>query len=220
MHQVASALSNVFLYFHIQMEEFLVVSALAMLENCAGVPSLVEILWELQADQVLLPYMSSPLLQVCIPALVLLGLLSLNADKGIVCLDEEIVAVFSEKISDALKDTSLSTELGYMTITADGLLKGANGLALDVANATNFLKNGILPSFLGYLKGSHVNSEMSAIIMKFFWTLASHSTIREQLLGEAEILQAINVFEDTIPAAKYALLKTKGWDLSKGNFAW
>lgn len=199
------------------MKEFLVVSALAILENCAEIPSLVEILWELQADQVLLPYMSSPLLQVCIPALVLLGLLSVNADKGIVCLDEEIVVAFSDKISDAVKDTSLSTELGYMKIMAAGLLKGANGLALDVVNATNFLKNGILPSFLAYLKGSHVDSEVSVIIMKCFWTFATHSTIKEQLLVEEEILQAMDVFADTIPAAKCALLKIKGWDLNEGK---
>lgn len=200
------------------MEEFLVVSAIAILENFAQIPSLVEVLWELQSDQVLLPYTSSPLLQVCIPALVILGLLSVNADKAIIVLGEEIAVMFSKKIADAVTDTSLFAELGYMKISAEGLVKGANGLALDVTNAANFLKNDILLSFLDYLTGSNVDIELSIAIMNCFWTLTNHSTIKKELLDEPEIFEAIiQHLENAIPAAKCVLLKCKG--LNEGNYS-
>lgn len=202
----------IYLLFLLTDEEFLVVSALAILENCVKTPSMLEILWELKIDEVLLPYMSSPLPQVCIVTLVLLGLLSVSADKAILSLEDEIAGLFSKKISEALKDASLSAELSYMTISAEGLVKGANGLALDVANAANFLKNDILSSFLGYLKGSNVDIQLSAAIMNCVWTIAIHSTINKQLVDEPEILEVIQHLADTSLAAKYALLKCKGFE--------
>lgn len=199
------------------MEEFLVVSALCTLENCAQVPNLVELLWELQPDQIISPYIVSALLQVRIPALIVLGLLSINADKGIVTLNEEISAVFSKKIVDAVKDISLSTEIGYIKVTAEELIKSANGFALDEMNAMHFLKNNIHLSLLAYFKGSNINDELSLIVMKFLWTLTTHPTVQRKLVEELEIVQEITSLADTMPAAKCALLKIKGWNFLQGK---
>lgn len=199
------------------MEEFLVVSALSTLENCAQVPNLVELLWELRPDQIISPYIVSALLQVRILALTVLGLLSINADKGIVTLNEEISAVFSKKIIDAVKDISLSTEIGYIKVTAEELIKSANGFALDEMNAMHFLKNNIHLSLLAYFKGSNINDELSLAVMKFLWTLTTHSTVQRKLVEELEIVQEITSLADTMPAAKCALLKIKGWNFLQGK---
>lgn len=194
------------------------VSALAILQNCAEIPSLLELLWEIKIDQVLLPYMSSPLPQVCISALILLGLLSVSADKAIFSLDDEMAALLSNKITDALHDSTLSTDLSYMQVSAEGLLKSANGLVLDVANAANFLKNeNILQSFFCYLNGTNVDVQLNTAIMNCFWTLATHSTIRKQFLDEPKVLEAIQHLIDTSSSAKCALLKCQGLDLNEGK---
>ena len=196
------------------MEEFLVVSALCILENCAQIPNLVEILWELQADEVLLSYVKIPLLQVSIPALVLLGFLNTNADKGSICLDDEVANVFSEKIINAVESTSLSIEIGYMRITAEELIKGANGLALNEVNARHFLENGVLSSFVTYMKGSNTDNKLSMAFLKFLWTLATHSSVRDQLL---DILQEVRSFFNSVSVAKHVLIKIKGWNFHEGT---
>lgn len=199
------------------MEEYLVVSAICILQNCSRVSNLLEVLWELRADQVILPYISSNLLQVSVPALIFLGLLCINVSRGIVCLNEGIAMMMSKKIVDAVQDTSLSTKVGYIGITAEELIEGTNGLALNETNAMNFIKNDMLLSFLTYFKGSNIDNSLSLIIVKFIWTLAIHSTLKEQLIANVEIVEEIKQLAGTMPAAKYALLKIKGWNVNQGK---
>ena len=198
------------------MEEFLVVSALSILENCAQISSIVEILWQLRADQSILVYTMSSLPQVCILALILGGLLSVSVDTAITCGNEQTVLLMSKKIVDAVNDASLSTNIGYMSCTAEELIVGANGLALNEINAMHFLKNdSMLHSFLSYVKGNKINDKLKVAIVRFMWTLATtHPFLKEQLLTGVEIMQ--EVLHDDMPLAKCTLLKIEGWNLHEG----
>ena len=193
----------------------MVVSALCILENAAQISGSTEIFWEMKTQDALLPYTRSPLLHVCVPALVLLGLLCLDVDCGIISLDKELIVLLSTQITSALHDISLCVDVGYVKMSASELLRAANGLALNKTNAMHFLESDILLSLIKFLKTSDIDSKLSAV--EFIWTLATHFTVKEQLCTNPEIPKILNSLVDFIPTAKCALLKIQGWNEKEGN---
>ena len=193
----------------------MVVSALCILENAAQISGLTEIFWEMKAHDALLPYTRSPLLHVSVPALVLLGLLCLDADCGIICLDKELIVLLCTQITSALHDILLSVDVGYVKMSASELLRAANGFAINKTNATHFIDSNILPSLIKFLKLSDIDGKWNAV--EFIWTLATHFPIKEQLCTNPEIPKTLSSLVDFIPSAKCALLKIQGWNEKEGN---
>lgn len=196
-------------------------SALCTLGNCAKISTVSQILWDMQTMDVLSSYTSCPLQQVYIPAMMLMGLLSVDSNENCISLDNELILLLVATITIATSDTEMAAEVGYIKMTAAELLRGTNGLALNGRNAISLFENGVLSPLIEALLSGDDGTRQSAVDL--LWTLAMENTVREQLCVTPEVLQALETLTSYMPesqpltlAAKCALLQIKGWNQLEG----
>jgi len=197
------------------------VSALCTLGNCAKISTVSQILWDMQTMDVLSSYTKCPLQQVYIPAMMLMGLLSVDSNENFISLDNELILLLVATITIATSDTEMAAEVGYIKMTAAELLGGTNGLALNGRNAISLFENGVLSPLIEALLNGDDGTRQSAVDL--LWTLAMENTVREQLCVTPEVLQALEPLTSYMPesqpltlAAKCALLQIKGWNQLEG----
>lgn len=201
----------------------MVASALATLGNCANIQSIIQILWDMNIIEVLLTHANSPVQHICIPALVLLGLLSIDVNEGSIMMNGNQVSALHGALTDATSSTSLTTVVGYFRMTAMELLRGLNGLALNKKNAILFVENGILPVLTKILSVGNASNKQTAV--EFLWTLALETNIRKEISTTILKVQEApgSLFtteprsESLILAAKCALLQINGWNQLEGT---
>lgn len=196
-------------------------SALCTLGNCAKISTVSQILWDMQTMDVLSSYTKCPLQQVYIPAMMLMGLLSVDSNENFISLDNELILLLVATITIATSDTEMAAEVGYIKMTAAELLGGTNGLALNGRNALSLFENGVLSPLIEALLNGDDGTRQSAVDL--LWTLAMENTVREQLCVTPEVLQALETLTSYMPesqpltlAAKCALLQIKGWNQLEG----
>lgn len=196
-------------------------SALCTLGNCAKISTVSQILWDMQTMDVLSSYTKCPLQQVYIPAMMLMGLLSVDSNENFISLDNELILLLVAAITIATSDTEMAAEVGYIKMTAAELLGGTNGLALNGRNALSLFENGVLSPLIEALLNGDDGTRQSAVDL--LWTLAMENTVREQLCVTPEVLQALETLTSYMPesqpltlAAKCALLQIKGWNQLEG----
>lgn len=188
-----------------------------MLENCAqAFNSLVNaVFWKTRAHNVILHYTNCHMLQIFVPALVLLGLMCLDADHGIAFLEQEKVILLLAQISSALENTELSVTLNYVKMSVSRLLKGSSGLATNEANALLFVNCGIIPVLIKALTVAR-DLDCQSAAAEFLWILTAYSFAIEHLSTDLEVSKALGSIETVIPAAKCALQKIQGWSEKEG----
>lgn len=196
-------------------------SALCTLGNCAKISTVSKILWDMQTMGVLSSYTKCPLQQVYIPAMMLMGLLSVDSNENFISLDNELILLLVATITIATSDTEMAAEVGYIKMTAAELLGGTNGLALNGRNAISLFENGVLSPLIEALLNGDDGTRQSAVDL--LWTLAMENTVREQLCVTPEVLHALETLTSYMPesqpltlAAKCALLQIKGWNQLEG----
>lgn len=196
-------------------------SALCTLGNCAKISTVSQILWDMQTMDVLSSYTKCALQQVYIPAMMLMGLLSVDRNENFISLDNELILLLVATITIATSDTEMAAEVGYIKMTAAELLGGTNGLALNGRNAISLFENGVLSPLIEALLNGDDGTRQSAVGL--LWTLAMENTVREQLCVTPEVLQALETLTSYMPesqpltlAAKCALLQIKGWNQLEG----
>lgn len=205
------------------MEEYLIVTALCILENCTMHTSencgrVMDLYCQTKVHKTLLRYTQFPCLQICIPATIILGVLNLHVDKGVIDITKNVISTFLLKITTAIKECSSTVKLNYISVSLLELIRGANGLALNEKIIEVFLENDILLALLKLLKESD-NDDDKLGALDLLWTLTMHSISRELLCTHSEILEELKSLSDVIPAAKYALQKVEGWNQIEGELA-
>ena len=194
------------------------------LENCALCESargILDVYWKYRAQDILLSYSQSSLVQVSIPALIILGLMNSDADKDVVCVSREAIAPLLAKIvtaAAAVAAVSKSPQpimLNYIAVSLLELLKGARGLALNETIAKIFIENEVLSSLTKLLKADSEDDKLETL--EILWTLATHDSNKELLCNNREVLEELRLRSDNFPAARCALLRIEGWNPLKGN---
>ena len=191
-------------------------TTLCILENCTMHTSdncgrILDLYWQTKMHKTLLRYTQFPHLQICIPTIIILGMLNLHVDNGVINITKEAISSYLHKIVTAAKECSSAISLDYIAVSLLELLKGANGLALNDKTVEIFVDNNILCSLLKFLKESD-NDDDKLGVLDLLWTLATHSIVRELLCADSEVLEELRSLSDVIPAAKCALQKIEGWD--------
>ena len=199
-------------------------SALALLGNVTANQSIVQILWDMHIIEILLVHAKSPIKHICIPALVLIGLLSLDVDEGSASIDSSNALVLHSALNDAVNSSSLTTEVGYFQMTATELLKGINGLAFNKRNAILLVESGILSHVMKMLTKGNDNDKQCGV--EFLWTLASDTNIKEKLRTMSELQRAFDSLSSTTSSTgslsftvQSALLKINGWNQLEGMYS-
>ena len=195
-------------------------TALCTLENCAlCVPEkgILDVYWNYKAQDIFLPYSQSSLVQISIPALIILGLMNSDADKDVVTVSREVITPLLAKIVSAVATNKSSQPimLNYIAVSLLELLKGARGLALNERIAKMFFENEFQSFLTKILKADTDDSKLETI--ELLWTLATHDSTKELLYNSPEVLEELRLRSDHFSAAKCALLRIKGWNLLEGN---
>ena len=184
-------------------------------ENCGRI---LDLYWYKKAHKTLLRYAQFPHLQISIPVVIILGMLNLHIDNGIIEISKEVVLSYFHKIATAIKECNSTVSLGYISVSLLELLKGAQGLTLNDKTSKIFMENNILLSLLKLLKESK-NDDDKLGILDLLWTLATHSTVRELLCTNSQLLEELKPLADANPAAKYTLQKIESWNPMEGELA-
>ena len=182
-------------------------------ENCGRI---LDLYWQIKAHKTLLRYTQFPHLQICIPAIIILGMLNLHVDNGVIDITDEAISSYLHKITIAAKECNSIIRLDYISVSLLELLRGANGLALNDKTVNVFVENNILSSLLKLLKESN-NDEDKLGVLDLLWILATHTIVRELLCADPQVLEELRALSDTIPIAKCALWKVEGWNQIEGK---
>lgn len=192
-------------------------SSLAILGNAAKDQSVIQIMWDMNITEVLLTLANSSVQHICIPTLMLIGLLSYDVNEGSITMDDNNISALHSVLSDAASSTTLTTIVGSFRMTVTELLIGINGLCFNRKNIVLLMESGILPLLTKILSVGNVYDKQS--VVELLWTLAFDSNIKEQLSSSLEVQKALDSLLSSEPesgslslAVKCALLKINGWN--------
>ena len=173
--------------------------------------------WKYKAQQIFLSYSKSSLVQVSIPALIVLGVMNSDAEKDVVCISKDAVVPLLAKIIAAVSNKSTQPiMLNYIAVSLLELLKGARGLALNGTIAEMFCENEFLLSLTELIKTGGDDDQLCAI--ELLWTLVTLNRTKELLHKKTEVLDVLRIKSDKFPAAKCALIKIEGWNHLEGTY--
>ena len=197
-------------------------SALAILGNAAKDQSVIQILWDMDITQILLTLVNHSVQHICIPTLMLIGLLSLDVNEGSITMDDSNISELHNVLTDAASSTTLTTVVGSFRMAATELLIGINGLAFNRKNAVLLMESGILPLLTKILSVGNAYDKQS--VVELLWTLASDSNLKKQLSDSLAVQKALDSLSSGEPESgslsltvKCALLKINGWNHLEGR---
>lgn len=197
-------------------------SALAILGNAAKDQSVIQILWDMDIIQILLTLVNRSVQHICIPTLMLIGLLSLDVNEGSITMDDSNISELHNVLADAASSTTLTTVVGSFRMAATELLIGINGLAFNRKNAVLLMESGILPLLTKILSVGNAYDKQS--VVELLWTLASDSNLKKQLSDSLAVQKALDSLSSDEPESgslsltvKCALLKINGWNHLEGR---
>ena len=200
-------------------------SALAILGNAAKDQSVIQILWDMDITQILLTLVNSSVQHICIPTLMLIGLLSLDVNEGSITMDDSNISELHNVLADAASCATLTTVVGSFRMTATELIIGINGLAFNRKNAVLLIERGVLPLLTKILSVGNAHDKQS--VVELLWTLAYDSNVKKQLSDSLAVQKALDSLSSDEPetpesgylslTVKCALLKINGWNHLEGR---
>lgn len=197
-------------------------SALAILGNAAKDQSVIQILWDMDITEILLTLVNHSVQHVCIPALMLIGLLSLDVNEGSITMDANNILALQNVLADAASSATLTTIVGSFRMTATELLIGINGLAFNRKNAVLLMESGVLPLLIKILSAGNAYDKQS--VVELLWTLAFDNNVKKQLSDSLAVQKVLESLSSGEPESgslsltlRCAFLKISGWNQIEGR---
>lgn len=197
-------------------------SALAILGNAAKDQSVIQILWDMDITEILLTLVNHSVQHVCIPALMLIGLVSLDVNEGSITMDANNILALQNVLADAASSATLTTIVGSFRMTATELLIGINGLAFNRKNAVLLMESGVLPLLIKILSAGNACDKQS--VVELLWTLAFDNNVKKQLSDSLAVQKVLESLSSGEPESgslsltlRCAFLKISGWNQIEGR---